>query len=133
MQEALIAALLADAGIAAVVGKRVFWAVLPQGRKLPCLILQTVTGRREYTMRGRARLTYNLVQIDGWASTFEEVQVLKRAVISLVDTFTTPPLQAEIEAERDSFEVGDAPPVGGVKPSDYHRASLDIGLWSTEA
>jgi hypothetical protein len=128
MEEDLRTQLLANAGVAALVGKRVTWIVRPQGSELPAVVLQRISSGRDYTYQGLMPLTGALVQIDCWGGSYKDAKHLARAVIAALGALTTPFQGAFVENERDTFERGDGPQtVTG--PSDYYRSSLDIRLW----
>ena len=46
MEEALVAYLLANAGLTAIVGNRINWTTRPQGAAVPAVVLTKVSGVR---------------------------------------------------------------------------------------
>lgn len=129
MEEAFIAALLADAGIAALVKTRVNWLTRPAASRLPAIVLQTVSVDRLYTFTHRDSATARRVQIDCWATSFLAAKAVARAVNACLDGLTAAPWsRPEVVAEREFYEPGDAP-VAGQPSTDLYRVSLDAVVW----
>jgi hypothetical protein len=132
MEEGLIAYLLADAGVAALVATRVYWLRRPQGGALPSITLQIVSTDREYTQAGREGLVGYLVQIDVWGATFKSMKQVQRAVIAALDSLSTTPFQgAFIESERETAEDQDGP--DATTSTTFYRASVDVRVWHAAA
>lgn len=109
MEEALVALLLAAAGVSAKVGTRIFWASRPQGTALPAITLTKVSGVPDYTNDGRSNLATARVQVDCEAETYLAGKTLARAVRDALDIVPTTisgcTLQgAFIDGERDLYE-----------------------------
>lgn len=83
---ALRAHLLANSGVAAIVGVRVYAVILPQIPTLPCITYQQITGARSHTLDGAAS-PHPLFQIDCWGEGFEQANLLGDAVSSCLDGF----------------------------------------------
>lgn len=131
MEEDLTAAMLAYAGIKALVKSRIQWLVRPQGALLPAIVLQKVSAPRAYTLQGRVGLVGHLVQASCWGRTFLEAKGVSRAVLLLADTLTTAPFQGVFaENERDTVETGAPLPDGA---EDYYRTDLDLRVWHFSA
>tara|TARA_R110000868_G_scaffold369682_3_gene633073 strand:- start:5487 stop:5888 length:402 start_codon:yes stop_codon:yes gene_type:complete len=78
MRAALTALLLADPDLAARVGARIHWGVLPaHAAALPYLNLMLVSAPVGYTLDGEAATSTSTVQIDAWASTALEAEQLR--------------------------------------------------------
>lgn len=134
MEEDLVAALLAAAGVAALVGDRIDWNILPQGGGLPAIALHRITGGFSYTMKGRSSTSSPLVQIDCWGGTFKQAKSTARAVQAVLEGLhkAHPRFQGVfVEDARDTFEAGDGPQPDGA--TNFHRSSLDVRVWHTEA
>lgn len=84
MEEELRALLLADAAIAALVGRRVDWTSRPQGNALPAIVLHLIDGAEGYTLQGRDGLFRGRVQVDCWGDTARQAKMTARAVIGLL-------------------------------------------------
>jgi hypothetical protein len=129
MEEALVALLLADAGVAALVGTSVFWGVRPQGTTLPAITLTRISGQRDYTNEGASGLVSSRVQIDCEAETYLSSKTVARAVIAALAAVPTSTLQgAFVEGERDLYEF-DAKTDSAVHP---FATSLDVILHHSE-
>jgi hypothetical protein len=81
MEEALMAFLLADAGLRSVVGSRINWQERPQASRLPALVLHRTGGDHDYSMDGPTGLVWSRVQMDGWARTYTEALTVARAAL----------------------------------------------------
>lgn len=87
IEEALRAVLLADAGVAALVGTRVYPLVLPQAGTLPAITYQVVAGDADYVMEGASGLAFKRVQVDCWADTYSAAAGLRAAVTAALGGF----------------------------------------------
>ena len=67
--EGLRAVLLANAGVSAAAGARIYPVQLPQGDRGPSLVLTRVSGLGDYNMQGASGLSRPRVQVDAWATT----------------------------------------------------------------
>lgn len=129
MEEALVAYLLADAGLSALVGTRINWLQRPQGATLPAITLQVVSAPRDYTLTGRDRFVGYLVQMDVWGATYTATKAVSRALELALDGLTSAPFQtAIIENERDGYEADS--PTGSA--TGIYRTSLDVRCWASQ-
>jgi hypothetical protein len=131
MEEALIARLLADAGVASLAGTRVFPGSRPQGSALPAIVLARVSGAPLYADDGEIGLGQDRIQIDCWAATYGEAKTLARAVTACLSGFEGPVGDTvfqfiELDTERDLRE-------GGVDAAEYpFRTALDFLVWTEQ-
>lgn len=80
MEEDLRALLLADAGVAAIVGTRVTWGARPQGSALPAVVLHLVSDTPVYTLAADSGHRDSRVQADCLADDYLESLTVSRAV-----------------------------------------------------
>src|SRR5688500_1096601 len=111
MEEALIARLLADSGVAAIVTTRVFPGARPQGSPLPALVMNRISGGPLYADDGEVGLQQARIQVDCWAETYAGAKLLARAVTVSLSAFegtvgATTFEFIELENERDLREGG---------------------------
>jgi hypothetical protein len=111
MEEAIIARLLADSGLAAIVGTRVFPGSRPQGSALPAVVMNRISGGPLYADDGEVGLEQARIQIDCWAESYGEAKLLARAVTACLSAFdgtvgATTFEFIELENERDLREGG---------------------------
>src|SRR4051812_7621376 len=105
MEELFLAALLADAGVAAIAGDRAAWRLLPQGVALPALVLTLVTGGYDYVQDGRVDTRTPLVQVDCLAGDYATAKFLARAVVAACAGLDSDPFQfCQVLDERDDDE-----------------------------
>lgn len=67
IEEALYSRMTAHAGLAALVGTRVYPDQLPQNPTLPAVVYQRIDTRRESAMGADAPIGFPLFQVTGWA------------------------------------------------------------------
>lgn len=84
MQGALRARLIADAGVSALVGQRVYWMERPQGASLPAIVLQVISEDRPQHMKGFTGLDWARVQIDAWGLSYGDARGAAEAVIAAI-------------------------------------------------
>ncbi len=130
MEEALTAVLLASAALTGLVGDRVNWNERAQGSALPAVLLQRVSGVRDYTLGAASGLVRSRVQVDCWGADYLGAKRPARAVIAAVSgltgTFSGIEVQGcFVENERDLSEEA----AGGTR---LHRVSLDLIIWHSE-
>lgn len=89
MEEDLVARLVADAGVSAVVGAKVSWFDRRRADALPVLVLTKVSPGREYTHAGADGLDGPRVQFDCLGRTDAEALALKRAVVACMEPSAT--------------------------------------------
>lgn len=127
MEEALVARLLASAGVSALVGTRIHWIDRPQAEALPAVTLQLVSASRSYTFQGPCGLSGSRVQFDSWGRTYAEAKTLARAIR---DEMEPPATQDDIEFSASFLDSEQDMPTediaGGVK---VHRVSQDFFVW----
>lgn len=132
MEEDLVAHLLADTALAALVGPRINWLKRPQADALPAISLQVASAPHTYTMKGREPLVGRLVQMDVWASTYASKTAVKRALIAALTGAKTGALRGGfLENERETTEDQDGPDASG--STTYFRHSLDVRVWAVDA
>lgn len=131
MIEALIALLLSDPAIAALVATRIYPGARPQGSSLAALVLNKISGAPVYTDDGESALTSMRVQIDAWGATYTEAELLARGVKARLSGFVG--IQGAIDfrntlidAERDLRETGSN------EPAYEFRTSVDFIVWYRE-
>ena len=127
--------LLDDAGIAAVVGTRVYPIRLPQGQISPSIIYTRISGFGDNHMLGPSGLSRPRLQVDCWAQSADTASTLANLVKERIDGFRGTWLWGE-----DSPEEGIA--VQGVffenEREDYddavqlYRVSRDYFVWYSE-
>ena len=85
MEAALSGRLMADAGVAAIVGDRVFWDSRPEGSELPALVMTMLNGEQPRAMRGNVSIERSYVQFKAIAEDKAAAVALRKAVIAVVE------------------------------------------------
>lgn len=130
MEEALVAFLLADAGLSALVSDRITWGSRPQASALPAVVLHRIDGLRSYSADGPSGLVSSRVQVDCWGASYGSAKGLGRAVIARLSGYVGTTGGVQFQAafaidERDGYERGDS-------GADIYRSSIDFDIWHAE-
>lgn len=121
MEEALTA-LLAN-----VAGGGCHWVRAPQKKALPFVVMSRVSGRHDYTGQGSSGYVVSRVQLDCYATTYQDVKILSRHVKRTLSGRSVGIIRAIfIDSERD-LPAADA---GDVK--QLFRTTIDIFVHHTE-
>lgn len=129
MEAALIAKLLATAGVTALVSTRINWSRRPQGAALPAIVLQRISGTPDVHHAGASGLVVSRVQVDCWAASYGSAKAVARAVETAItaQTFTQGATRFDvilIDSERDDSTDETTP---------LFRTSLDLMVHSANA
>jgi hypothetical protein len=108
MEEDLRAALLANPGVAAILGARASWDALPQGTTWPAACLYVVSTVPGYTMKGQDRLVAYRVQIDVTAETVAGSKNAARAVIGALSGLRSGAIEGCFWSSRRDVSTADA-------------------------
>jgi hypothetical protein len=121
MEEAITALL---AGVAS--GRR-FWVRAPQSAARPFLVLNRVSGVRDYTYQGPSGFVQSRVQVDVYADTYPAAKATARAVRDALSGHSGGSIQGIFyDNERDlpAADAGEA--------THLFRTSLDFTISHTE-
>lgn len=127
MEEALVAFLLADAALDALVGNRIYWVRRPQDEEaLPTVVLTKISHNADYHMTAPSGLFQTRLQVDCWGETFASVTNTARAVKNILSgaSFTQSGIDFQgcfLDNERQLFE--------DEEPTRLHRISMDFIIW----
>lgn len=129
MEPALIARLLATAGLTALVSTRINWARRPQGEALPAVVLHRIDGGVDYHTEGPSGLVESRVQVDCWAASYGSAKAVARQVEAAVSgaRFTSGAIRFDgifIIDERDTTFDETTP---------IFRTSLDLAVHHASA
>lgn len=126
MEEALVALLLADAGVAALAGDRIHWTVARPAITPPYAILSAISRVPDVGYAGPTGLWTSRVQVDCYALTYVAALNLARAIIARLSGFSGSHLGITfcgvfLDASRDTFEPD-------ASPDALFRTSMDFTL-----
>lgn len=86
----MVDVLLADAGVAAIVGTRIFPVVVRQNTTLPGLTYRRLPGgERTYSLTGRGGFTSVIVALYAWATDYATARNLADQVRDALDAYTS--------------------------------------------
>jgi len=122
MQAALIARILADSAVTAIVARKGYWGVVPQNTTKPYFRMQVISDVRPQHLKGYDGSRPTRVQVDCYGATYAASVALAQAIISATAEPATTPLgrfgRTHAEGPRD---LGEDTTAGFV-----HRASVDL-------
>src|SRR5690606_15433406 len=87
MEEAIIAILLADSGVAGQIGTRVYPGRAPQGVDTSYALVRSITRLPDYTMSGASGYEERRFQIDVYAETYTKAKLTARAIVDALSGF----------------------------------------------
>ena len=91
IEQGLLQYITANAGVQALVAKKVYWVLAPKGSSaaavLPYIILSRVTTKDFYTTQGATQTREALFQVDCYATDFYGSRAIAHAVRSLLEGF----------------------------------------------
>jgi len=130
METALIAKLLASAGVTALVSTRINWSRRPQGAALPAIVLHRISGIPDYHHSGTSGLVSSRVQVDCYGVSYGSAKAVARAVEAAItaQTFTQGATRFDVillDNERDSSTEP--------TPDTLFLTSLDLVVQSANA
>lgn len=130
MEASLIGLLLATSGVTAAVSTRINWNRIEPPAVTPYVILQRISGVRDYKMSGATGLTESRVQIDCYGSTYASAKGAAQAIEAALSGYkgasgTTTFDGIFLTAERDLVDEDEG-------PADLHGISMDFMLWHKE-
>src|SRR5689334_5062394 len=86
MPTALRSRLTEDAAVAAVVGTKIYWTLVPQSTVLPYIRMQTISDPRPEHLQGYEAARVTRVQVDCFAAKYLDARALADKVITAVAT-----------------------------------------------
>ena len=112
LESGLVAELLADAGVAAIVGTKVHPELIPQNGTLPALVYTRMATLREQQLAGPQSMALARVRIDCWHTSAAGVWALADAVRSALDvgekallgSFTVQQIYLDEQFQQGDFE-----------------------------
>ena len=120
--------LVADAGVTALAGDRVYSEVLPQSPTLPAVVFNEVAGMDDYALDGPTGAASRRVQVDAWAKTRAEATALGTAVAAALSGHAGAAAGLEVQgtfllSERWGFEPA----------TQLYRTGQDYEVWLSGA
>ncbi|NVP55965.1 DUF3168 domain-containing protein [Mycoplana rhizolycopersici] len=109
--------------LAGVAGGRRHWFQAPQDAPRPYVVMQRITGRANYHMKGPSGYVLSRVQIDCYADTRTEAKVTARAVTAALSGYRGGTIQGMfLDGQRDlpAADAGDV--------SSLFRTSIDFTI-----
>jgi hypothetical protein len=129
----LVAHLKADAGVAAIVGTKVYPIPLPQGKNPPYLLYQRKDTEHVRDLSGASGLRRAEFQLDAYSTDSAQVETLAEAVRSSLDNWSgtwAGTVVKHVMVDRMADDVA-ADTDGG--EDVLHRIIIDIIVWHVES
>jgi hypothetical protein len=131
MEEDLVARLLGDDDLSALVADRINWIERPQAGSLPSITLQVITSGRSYHMKGADGTAGTRVQADCWGRSYLEAKKVSRALTAAMEQAGvqgSTRFSAAFLDNASDFPPEDLP--GGTKA---YRVNMDWIVWNSPA
>jgi hypothetical protein len=125
IEAALRAVLIANAGVTALVGTRVYVGILPQDPTYPALTIQPVGYNADNHLTDAGDLQWDRLQIDAWGETYAATHQLYKAAIDAINGNDFSGTGYRIGSV--TVQVG-----GGYRYEEsvkIHRRHFDVGIW----
>ena len=87
IEEALVAHLLAQTGLAALISRRFFYEELPQGATLPAVTCNKISDIKDHTLTGQSELERPTYQFIAWASTKAGARAVAEQIKSILSDY----------------------------------------------
>jgi hypothetical protein len=131
MEEDLVARLLANAGLSALVGVQINWLDRPQAGALPAVTLQMISPGRDYTYAGALNTAATRVQGDSWGRSYLEAKQVSRALVAAIEPAG---LQGGTRFGASFVDSGsDFPPEDMPGGTKVYRVTTDFIIWNSPA
>lgn len=128
MEETLVALLLAEPSVKALLGTRLNWGRAPQGGgNAAYAVLQRIDGDRDYTMQRASGYVRSRVQVDVYSTTYTTTKKAARVIIKATSGRKVGIFQGiTIDAERD------LPAADPGEVTNLFRTSIDLIIHHSE-
>ena len=122
IEATLRAYLAAHAGLAALVGGRIYPIRLPQGTGLPAVCYRRVSGVRKHNVNGLTLVARPRFQFDCWAYSYAEAKAVAEEVRQALNGYHGAGWDSVIDNDLDTYEP----------ESGLYRTIVDALIWHTE-
>ena len=119
IESLIFTALTTNANIKRMVTRRVYPIALPQNCDFPAISYQRVTGVRVNDLSGYGNLQNAHIQIDCWATSYNEVKELGAYIHTTMNGANT--LKSLLISDADGYDAD----------AGLYRVSMDFSAWGT--
>jgi hypothetical protein len=125
--------LVADEGVGAVVGDRIYYKLLPRDATLPALVIQEISTPRDYDNAGESDLKESRYQVSCWADTAYAADQAANAVVAAVSGYAGTMGDVDIDAifVVDDGDLDEIEPQA--EEQTRHGKRLELEIWHTES
>lgn len=132
IETAIYSILVQDATINGLVSTRIYPNLIPQGKAMPAITYQQISGVRDAVMDGPTGLVAARFQINCWAKKYNDAKELTEAVRKELDGYSGTVNSRKIEVIMLEDE-GDMPQIlPGTDVLKRHGKRLDFIVWFKE-
>lgn len=125
--------LLAQSGIASLVGAQVYWQAAPQATAFPYITFFLVSEEREHDVAGQCGVVFAFYQVDCWHEGSADIHAIADAVRNAVDGYTGTMGSTTVQYSKliNRHEFIDSPQFG--KEAVEDRVMLEVEIHSVES
>lgn len=127
IEDGLYAHLIAYAGLAALIGDRVYPLKAPQDAIYPLLNYQRISGPRVHSHNGPSGLAHPRFQLTAWASSLIEAKLVVAQARAAVDGFKGTMGDVDINGCFVVNEIDHYDP-----ETERHGTTIDVIIWHNE-
>lgn len=124
MEENLLSILRQNSALTSLVGTSIDWTQRTQGRSMPGVTLQIISGRKTQTMKGPCDLLEGVVQVNCYGKTYSESKSIARAIEDQLNGFSGFDFQGIfLDDVRDLYVSGSN------EPEETFFVSMDFSFY----
>lgn len=128
--------LAGNAGLAAVVGERVYWLMRPENDSFPAIVLQVVTATHFASLAGSDGVIHKRMQIDVYGTTWASVLSTSELVRGVLQNYrgVVSPADGDVKIDRIFWddETDMVEQAYDASEAHFYRRSIDCTVAYTE-
>lgn len=122
LEDALYSYLSGYAGLTALVDKRIYPFLAPQGVSAPYCVYSKIGNQRQYSHDGYSTLQRPRVQISCFAATYVTAHAIAEQIVAAMEAW--PDTNADVQVVFEENEIDDYEP-----DTKLHHAAVDFFIW----
>lgn len=126
IETSMFKAITDEATINAFIGTRFYPLIVPQGKAMPAMTFQQISGDRDHVLAGPTGFTKNRYQFNCWAKTYPEAKRLFEAVRKFWDGFSGTVLNRFIHNVQFKNELDLFAKKPGIEKIDRYAKAIDF-------
>ena len=130
---AVTAVLVANVGVHALIGDRIYPSFVPSCGTLPCVVWQQISGQGAEALDGDEDLAWPRVQVTCWATTYLAAWGVRNAVLAALGDYGGVIAGLTISRVRCIDDGSDMPaPAPGLETIEAWGVRMDFEVWHKE-